>query len=435
MKIAYVTAGAAGMFCGSCMHDNTLAGALRALGHDTVLIPTYTPIHTDERDNSQQRVFFGGVNVYLEQKYPWFRRLPRGLTRVFDRPGLLRWVSKFAVDVDAQNLGELTVSMLKGEHGNQAKEVADLVGWLADDLRPDVVVLTAALLAGVVPELKRRLAVPVVCLLQGDDIYTESLPEPHRSRALGLIRDHCQTIDGFLAPCAYYADFMAGYFGAPRDRINVIPLGLDLAGHGEPRARPDGPPYQIGYFARVCKEKGFHVLVEAFRILCQTPGAPPCRLRVSGWLGAGQRPFFEEQLGKIQKWGLADRFEYVESPDHASKVRFLQDIDVLSVPTTYREPKGLYVLEALANGVPVVQPRHGSFPELIDATGGGLLVNPDDPADLAAGLRRLLEDAALREELGRKGREAVHRAFTAAAMARRTADVLSQYTATRLQPV
>ena len=86
-----------------------------------------------------------------------------------------------------------------------------------------------------------------------------------------------------------------------------------------------------------------------------------------------------------------------------SKVRFLHGIDVLSVPTTYREPKGLYVLEALANGVPVVQPRHGSFPELIEATGGGLLVNPDDPHDLARALRQLFDDPGSPRRAGPQG--------------------------------
>jgi glycosyltransferase involved in cell wall biosynthesis len=137
----------------------------------------------------------------------------------------------------------------------------------------------------------------------------------------------------------------------------------------------------------------------------------------------------------MKQWGLADAFEHIESPDHASKVRFLQSLDVLSVPTTYREPKGLYVLEALANGVPVVQPRHGSFPELVEATGGGLLVNPDDPADLARGLRHLLDDAAHREELGRKGKEAVHQRFHAGRMAQDTMDVFRQYVAALAPPV
>src|SRR5262249_17279607 len=139
------------------------------------------------------------------------------------------------------------------------------------------------------------------------------------------------------------------------------------------------------------------------------------------------RPYFDGIRRRLGEAGLADAVERVEAPDHAGKVRFLQSLDVLSVPTTYREPKGLYVLEALANGVPVVQPRHGSFPDLLARTGGRLLVRPDGPEDLARGVRQLLDDQAHREELGRKGKEAVHREFHAAAMARNTIEVYRKY--------
>src|SRR5205823_4011452 len=205
----------------------------------------------------------------------------------------------------------------------------------------------------------------------------------------------------------------------------VIYPGLNLAGHGGPRPEGNGRPLTIGYFARISPEKGLHVLAEAFRILHEDRQNLACRLRVSGWLGANTLPYLQGISQGLNRAGLS--LEHVESPDHASKVRFLQSLDVLSVPTVYREPKGLYVLEALANGVPVVQPRHGSFPELIEATGGGLLVQPDDPADLARGLRELLENAALRAELGRKGHAAVRERFTAGAMARQTAEVYRKY--------
>jgi glycosyltransferase involved in cell wall biosynthesis len=427
VRIAYITAGAAGMYCGSCMHDNTLVAALTRQGHDALLVPTYTPIRTDEDDVSHKRIFFGGINLYLQQKFWLFRHTPWLLDRLLDFPGLLRWVSRFAMKTQAQELAELTLSMLRGEHGKQSKEVDKIVRWLADEVRPEVVNLTNALLSGMVHELKRHTRAPVLCSLQGDDIYLESLPEPARGKALGLIRDHCREIDGFIATSAYYADFMAGYFAIPRQRIHVVHPGLNLRGHGGPRPpRGDGLP-AIGYFARICPEKGLHNLTEAFRLLRLQPGAPRCRLRVSGWLGDHNKPYLDGLKKRLNVAGLADDFEHVDSPDHASKVRFLQSLDVLSVPTTYREPKGLYVLEALANGVPVVQPRHGSFPELLEATGGGLLVEPDDPADLARGLRQLLDDRARADELGRRGQEAVHGRFHAERMAQETAVVYAQY--------
>jgi glycosyltransferase involved in cell wall biosynthesis len=427
MRIAYISAGAGGMFCGSCLHDNTLAAALTALGHESLLIPCYTPLRTDEPDVSYRYVFLGGINAYLQQKLSLFRHTPRFFDRLLDARPLLRWASRFAVRTQANELAELAISVLRGEHGRQRKEIARLVGWLADDLKPDIVLFSNVLLSGIVHPLRERLRVPVLAMLQGDDVFLEALPGPSRQTALQLIRGHCAEIDGFIATSRYYAEFMAEYLAIAPARIDVVYPGLNLTGHGLPRPdRSAGPP-TIGYFARICREKGLHNLVEAFSRLRQQTDAPRARLHVSGWLGADQHGYFAEQKARLQHAVLLDDFHHVESPDHASKVRFLQSIDVLSVPTTYREPKGLYVLEALANGVPVVQPRHGSFPELVEATGGGVLVEPDDPDDLARGLRLLLDDAAHREKLGRRGKEAVFERFHARAMAEATLAVFGKY--------
>ena len=444
MKIASITAGAAGMICGSCLRDNALAAALVAQGHDALLIPTYTPIRTDEPDVSVPRVFFGGINVFLQQKTGLFRASPRWLDRLLDFPGLLRLVSKFAVGIRAEELGALTVSMLEGTHGKQRKELAKLVDWLETDWRPDVVLLTNVLLSGLAPELHRRLKVPIVATLQGDDIFLEALPEPYRGRALELIRENCRDVAGYVATCRYYADFMAEYLKLPRKQMHVVYPGIrtTLTPSPSPTKRGEGgmsdgpsPAKQregserpvIGYFARIAPEKGLHLLADAFILLRKSPGAPAARLRFSGWLGNHNKPYLAGIRQKLADAGLAADVEHVVSPTHADKVRFLQSIDVLSVPAPYREPKGLYVLEALAHGVPVVQPRHGSFPELIEMTGGGLLATPDDPADLANALRRLLDDPALRRELGDKGKAAVNERFTAERMARDTIEVLGRY--------
>jgi glycosyltransferase involved in cell wall biosynthesis len=427
MKIAYITAGAAGMFCGSCMHDNTLVATLQSLGHDALLIPTYTPIRTDEADVSQKRVFFGGINVYLQQKLALFRHTPWIFDRPLDANPLLRWVSRFAAKTPYEELGSLAVSMLEGEHGHQAKEVTKMTRWLADEIQPQVVNLTNVLLSGAVHELKRRLKVPVLGTLQGDDIFLEALPEPARGKCLELIRAHCADMDGFISTSGYYADFMSDYLKIPRGKIDVVYPGLNLKGHGRQQPR-SGPtlPFNIGYFARICPEKGLHVLVDAVILLAKA-GVRTWRLRVSGWLGDNDRAYFEGLRKRLHAAGLSDWLTHIECPDHASKVRFLQSIDVLSVPTTYREPKGLYILEALANGVPVVQPRHGSFPELIEATGGGLLVAPNNPEELAQALRRLMDEPALRAELARKGQAAVHERFHAERMAHETVAVYQKY--------
>jgi glycosyltransferase involved in cell wall biosynthesis len=429
MRIAYISAGAGGMFCGSCLHDNTLAAALTALGHEALLIPCYTPLHTDEPDVSYRRVFLGGINAYLQQKLALFRHTPRFFDRLLDARPLLRWAARFAVRTQAEELADLAISVLRGEYGKQRKEVARLVDWLADDLRPDIVLFSNVLLSGIVHPLRERWPVPVIATLQGDDVFLDALPVESRDKALTLVRGHCEEIDGFIATSRYYAEFMSEYLTVPRERIDVVYPGLNLQGHGLPRPDRRGTPFTIGYFARICPEKGLHNLVEAFSRLRRQSGLPHAQLRVSGWLGGNHRKFLEDQKARLQRAGLLDDFSYVESPDHATKVRFMQEIDALSVPTVYREPKGLYVLEALANGVPVVQPRHGSFPELIEATGGGVLVPPDDPDALAGALAQLRDDHALREKLGQRGKQAVFEQFHARAMAEATLAVLEKYRA------
>jgi glycosyltransferase involved in cell wall biosynthesis len=431
MRIAFITAGAAGMYCGSCMRDNTLVTALRKLGHDALLLPAYMPITVDEPDASQGRVFFGGINVYLEQKFWLFRHTPRFLDRLFNARWLLKLISRFAVRAKYSEQGELTISMLEGSHGKQAKEVAELVQYLKDE-KPDVVLLTNALLSGVVPAVKRALGVPVFVTLQGDDIFLDALSEAERAKCAELIRANGQVVDAYISTSAYYADYMASYLELPRERIAVVQPGINLAGHGSPIEIRTEEPLTVGYFARICPEKGFHRAVEAFIRLRQRPGAPRAKLRASGWLGPNNRHYYDEQVKRLEAAGLLADFEHVESPSHDDKVRFMRSVDVLCVPTVYKEPKGLYVLEVWANGVPVVLPAHGAFTELVEATGGGLLVPPDSIDALADGLLRSLTDHDGRRRAGAAGAAAVRERFTAEVMARDTAALLEKYVAPAL---
>ena len=431
MRIAFITAGAAGMYCGSCMRDNALVTALRALGHDALLIPTYTPITTDEADASQARVFFGGVNVYLEQKFWLFRHTPWLFDRLLNFRWLLKWVSRFAVRTKYSELGDITISMLRGTHGKQAKEVQKLVGFLADE-KPDVVLFTNALLSGVIPAVKTALGVPVFVTLQGDDIFLDELPAADRARCVELIRENGRSVDAYISTSAYYADHMSGYLGVPRESIYVVQPGINLAGHGGPADPDGGRALTVGFFARICPEKGFHRAVEAFIRLRQTPGAPAAKLKASGWLGANNRAYYEEQVKRLEAAGRVADFEHVECPTHDDKVRFMRSIDVLCVPTVYREPKGLSVLEAWANGVPAVLPAHGAFTELVESTGGGLLVAPDSTDELADGLRLMLTDHTFRANAGRAGEAAVRARFNADAMARETVALLERHARTSL---
>jgi glycosyltransferase involved in cell wall biosynthesis len=413
------------MYCGSCLHDNALAAALIKLGQEVALIPTYTPIRTDEESVSMDHVFYGGINVYLQQKSSLFRHTPSAVDELLNSRGLLKWISRYTSSTDARELGPLTVSVLQGEEGNQRKELQKLIEWLKDAYKPELIHLTNAMFVGFARDMKRALNVPVLCSLQGEDIFLEDLAEPYKSRALQVLRERAMDVDGFIATSHYYADFMKSYLNVSASKIDTVRLGLNLKGHGEqPRSIPD-EPFVIGYLARICPEKGLHVLVDAFDLLIKE--GVPAKLKVAGYLGKRDEKYFHSLLKKIQDSEWRDRFEYIGEVNRADKIEFLNSLHVMSVPTVYREPKGLYVLEALANGVPVVQPSHGSFPELLDATKGGILVDPQSPQSLADGLHSLFKDPRLRQQLGHSGKDAVHRSFGDRQMAEATLQVYNRH--------
>ena len=427
-KIAYLTSGAASMYCGSCLHDNTLARAISNLGVDIQLIPTYTPIRTDEEDQSVDQVFFGGINVYLQQKIFLFRYLPPLLDRFLDMPWLIRKVTSGTSTIDPNKLGALAVSMLKGDRGNQRKEVRRLCRWLSRHHRPDMVTLTNLLIGGCIPAIKKELGVPVVVTLQGDDIFLEELPASYRKQAINLMQELVPQVDGFLVNSEFYAERMGKLLEIPAEKIHIIPLGLDTTDFKavDSVSQASGGSLTVGYLARLAPEKGLHQLVDAFLELKQMPGMEQVHLRIAGWLGEHRREYAEQQFEKLRLAGLGDHFQYDGEVDRQGKIDFLNAIDVLSVPTVYEEPKGLFVLESLAAGVPVVQPRHGAFPELLSRTGGGVLVEPGSPTALAAGLAGMLSDPDRRKSLGDEGRQTVHESFHAEQMGRETLEVLSR---------
>jgi glycosyltransferase involved in cell wall biosynthesis len=423
MRIAYITAGAAGMYCGSCLHDNTLAAALMELGEDVLLVPTYTPLRTDEADVSIDRVFFGGINVYLQQKSALFRHTPWWLDRLLDHPALLDRLSRLAGSVDPKQLGDMTVSMLRGEEGCQRKELEKLAHWLVHEVKPDVVHLSNSMQIGMVRMLRQRSGPPIVCQLSGEDLFLEKLPQPHYDQARALLRERAGEIDTFVAINRYYAEFMTDYLGVQRSRVHVIPHGLKLDGHGTRREKSPGEPRVIGYLARVCEDKGLHLLVEACELLAQRPDAPPFELHAAGYLGEGDKPYLEKLRARAEAGPLKSRFRYHGELNRAEKIVFLQSLDVFSTPTVYRESKGIPALEAMANAVPVVLPDHGSFSEMIAETGGGILHRPHDPTDIANKLVDLLRESEKAIKLGIAGQNAVRDRYHAAVMAEKTREL------------
>jgi len=418
------------MYCGSCLRDNALASELMRQGHDVMLLPLYTPPKTDEPSVSSEKVFFGGISVYLEQQSAFFRHTPRWLDKIWDSSFALKAASKRSIAVDPDSLSELTISILKGEHGHQSKEIDKFIDWLKTEPKPplgfEVVDMQNSMLIGLAKPIKEATGLPICCTLQGEDLFLDGMREPYHSQALELIHEQTKYVDAFIAVSSYYADFMAGYLGIPRSKIHVVPLGINLNdydGQSAPRKPREREPFTIGYFARVAPEKGLHVLADAYRLLRQRDDFPSAKLEAAGYLAPEHKPYLQEVENKMREAGLADEFHYYGAVEREAKINFFQNIDVLSVPTTYAEAKGLSVIEAMASGVPVVQPRHGSFPEIIERTQGGLLCEPNDAASLAEMIYSLWKNPELAADLARQGAAGTRQHYSVQQMAERALDV------------
>jgi glycosyltransferase involved in cell wall biosynthesis len=432
LNIIQLTPGAGAMFCGNCLRDNALVAALRNLRHQVLMLPLYLPLTLDEQDQSSDHpIFYNGINVYLDQKSGWFRGAPGWFRDLFGSRRLLRWAAGKAAKTRAQDLGEVTLSMLRGEAGNQARQLEELLTWLKTQPKPDVICLSNALLIGMARRLRSELGAPVVCTLQGEDYFLDLLPESHRLACWQTLSERAAEVDLFITPSQYFGTLMCQRLGLRPNRVRLIYNGINLEGYDHPSpatgpvTSPSSPgplpsPPSLGFFARMCREKGLDILVKAYLILRRRNRVKDLKLRIGGSCGPADQPFVDTLRQQLTAQGALDQVEFHPNLDRAHKLEFLRSLSVFSVPARYGEAFGLYVIEALAAGVPVVLPRAGAFPELVDATGGGVLCAPDDPNSLAEAAEALLLDPGRAQAFGAAGRQAVFQNFSADAMARST---------------
>ena len=429
MKIIYIASGAANMYCGSCMHDNALAAALKAVGEDVSLFPLYTPMRLDEESVGEPQIFYGGIKAYLLQKYPHPFLGRDLLLRMAGSQALLRLMPRFDIGsaVDPEANAEMTISILKGEQGNQRELLQELVSWIKSTYQPDIIHITNTLLIGVAREFKRSLQVPITCGLHGEDIFLEGMPQPYQDEALRLIHDRAQDVDRFLAISTYYADMFSKWVELDRSKVDVVWPGIALDDYRKLTREPStSRPQTIGFLARFVPEKGLHLLVDAFIRLVRSGEFSNLRLLAGGYVSRAYDTYVNGMRKTIKSNGLEDRIKLLGTLERAEKLDFFKQIDVFSVPATYREPKGLSILEALASGVPVVQPDHGAYPEWVKATQGGLLHRPHDSIDLAQKLSFLLRNADLRKRMSGHAQQAAREKFSSERMAAATLEVFQQ---------
>ncbi len=453
MNIVQITPGAGGMYCGNCFRDNALVAELRKLGHSTLMVPLYLPMTLDEEDQSAGTpIFFSGVNVYLEQKSALFRHAPEWLHKLLASPRLLKWAGKQAAKTRAEDVGDLTLSMLKGEDGNQARELDELIAFLKTQEHPDVICLSNAMLVGLVRQFKKQLKSKVVCMLQGEDAFLDAMPKKDRDAVWATLSERAQEVDLFIAPSRYFADNMAARMKVSPDKVKVVFNGINLEGWqgsetGSSRREEahtiPGEEHQslltsaatvqggeapvLGFFARMSEEKGLHLLVDAFIDLKKRETTKLLKLKVGGGCGPSDEKYVAKLKRLLADAGVLADVEVHPNLDRDQKQAFFESLTLFSVPALYGEAFGLYLVEAMAAGVPVVQPRHAAFPEIVEASRAGIITEANSAA-LADGIESLLIDPERLKELRSHALAASREQFSIAAMAAKIVEALESIT-------
>lgn len=422
MRILHLTPGTGNFHCGSCLRDHALIKALRVRGHDALMAPLYLPLVTDREFGAQELpVQIGGISLFLQQKMPWFHKLPRLFHRWLNTPEKLRLAARFMGMTSPKVLGEMALGALLGTAGRQWGEWHQIIDWIRAEQKAegkiDIVSLSNSLLTGLAPAIEKELGIPVVVSLQGEDSFLDTLPEPYRTQCWGAMQQNARSVRAFIAPSRFYAGLMRQRLDVPPEKLKVLPNGIDTTAFTTSSPDPNWPV--IGFFARMIHGKGLTTLVDAFIDIAKRGSVPRVKLRIGGAKTPADEKYIAGLEKKIAAAGLTNRVEWHPNVSFKEKVHFFHDLTVFSVPATYGEAFGLYVIEAAASGVPFVQPDHGAFPELVEATQGGMLCPPDDPKALADHLESLLNDDERREQMSKNGSNRARQEFSATRMAER----------------
>ena len=410
MKLAFLTPGTGNYYCGVCMRDNSLAKQLIAQGHDVTMLPTYLPHFLDEDSaTGDEPIFFGGINVYLQHKFSLFRKTPAWVDKTFDNKWLLRKAAARSGMTSSKDLGEITLSTFRGEDGPLVKEVRKVLDWFKSQGTPDVLLLSTIMLAGIGKVLKRELKIPVYGFLQGEDSFLDSLLPEYRMEAWKLLSQDVAKLDGCIAPSKYFGNLMAERLSLPNGKIKFHPNGITTEGIIPNEDLPQTSA--LGYLARLCPLKGLDILVDAYIELKESGKHDDLHLKIAGGMTDEDGPFVEEQRSKLLRAGLAKFFTISPNISREEKLEFLKSLTIFSVPARYSEAFGLYVIEAMLAGTPVVLPDSGAFPEIIESTQGGRLYDPSTSGMLTETLDQLLSDSKAAKSMGLQAHHAVREKY------------------------
>lgn len=425
MKIVHVIPGSGGSFyCGNCLRDSKYFESIKKLGHDAIKVPMYLPLFSHDLDGNPVPVFYGAVNLYLKQSYPVFKNAPKWFDRMLNTKPVLRQAAKMAGSTRAKGLEEMTISMLLGEHGGQAEELEEMTRWLEEHYRPDVIHLSNALLLGLAGKLKRRLGVPVLCSLQDEDVWVDVMSDKNREKVWQLMSEHSKDIAAFISVSNYFTGLMQQKMAIPKEKVHTIHLGVD----------PDDYQFinsvekerAIGYLSRMCHENGLDILVDSFIQLKSDQEFHDVKLYITGGSTGDDTTYIKTQKRKIMKAGIGSDVVFLENFENKYRHIFFERVSLLSVPVRNGEAFGIYLAEAMASGIPVIQPALGAFPEIVDASGGGIIYSDNTPEKLAETLRTLLPDKKKTADMSLNARKGVEEKFNIKTQAKKLVEVYRQ---------
>lgn len=412
MKIVNIVPGFGGTFyCGNCLRDSGYTKSLIKLGHDAIMLPIYLPLNFNhDVEGDETPIFYGAVNIYLRQNFKLFRHIPHWLERFFNSRWILQYAAKKAGSTRTEGLEEMTISMLNGKDGKQNEELQELIDFLKEHEKPDVVHLSNALLMGLAAEIRNQLKIPVVCSLQDEDVWVDAMNEHYQKKTWGIMSEKAKDVDAFIAVSDYYAAEMKNKMNIPDEKMKIVRIGLDMELYKY--SEPVFDPPAIGYLSRMYEEHGFGLLIDAYIKLKKIPEYKDVKLKLTGGYTADDKRFFKKQMRKLKRAGILEDVEVVEKFCKESLSDFFKKTTILSVPVLKGEAFGTYQLESLACGTPLVQPALGAFPEIAKTTGGGVLYEPNTPEKLVEKWVEVLSNPEKIIEMSKKGREAVLEQYT-----------------------
>lgn len=361
----------------------------------------YLPLFSDEHDISDIPIFYGAISTYLKQVYPVFRKAPAWFDRLLNSKPMMKIAASMAGSTRAKGLEDMTISMLLGEQGEQKEELEKMADWIAEHCQPDVIHISNALLLGLARRIKEKTGVPIVCSLQDEDVWVDAMQPQFRQRIWDLMHERAADVDALVAVSNYFASEMRERMNLQNGKIHTFYLGVDVEDY---RFVPvSEKPRNVGYISRMCHKDGFDIVVDAFIHLKKQTGYDDVKLIVTGGLTGDDKKFLREQKEKIRVAGLRNDFEILEEFEGSARHDFFRKVSMISVPVRVGEAFGMYLLEAMASGVPVVQPALGAFPEIVEVSQGGLTYKPNSPEKLAETWGELLNNPARLQQLSEQG--------------------------------